>query len=389
MIYRNARIIINQKEIHGYLELDDNNVIIKISEGHTNTGFDCQNKIIMPGFIDTHTHGGYGMSFDDFFINDDFEQKYRHYLEHVAKEGIVGFVATNVSLSLEHLNQIANNVHSFLENDQFKIIGPSIVGWFFEGPFINIVKKGAHDEKVLIPIDDQFMQTTKKLINIPIICAVAPEIDNNLEMIHKYANDYIFALGHSNASYAQTLHAFDAGVKRIIHLYNAMSGFGHRETGIVNAVFNQKYLPDINIELIADGVHVVDEVIETTHKLINHNNLSLVSDCLAAKGLSDGTYELGTLTVDKKEDFFFLRNTNTLAGSGLGYNKIASHYKHTTNCSLTDLVKITSTNAAKNLKLKNNFGNLTLNMPANLIMVDDNLNVFLNISEGKIVYERK
>lgn len=233
------------------------------------------------------------------------------------------------------------------------------------------------------------MQNTKKLIDLPIICAVAPEIANNLDMIKKYASDYIFALGHSNANYAQTLQAFDAGVTRVIHLYNAMSGFGHRDTGIVNAVFNQKYLPNINIELISDGMHVVDEVLETTHKIVDHNNLCIVSDCLAAKGLADGTYQLGTLPVDKQGDFFFLKNSTTLAGSGTTYNKIANHYKQTTNCSLVDLVKITSTNAAKNLKLKDNFGNLTLNMPANLIMVDNNLNVYLNISEGRIVYEQK
>lgn len=389
MIYKNARIIVDQKEIHGYLELDDNNNIINIGIGQIDTGFDCQNKIIMPGFIDTHTHGGYGMSFDDFFIDSDFNKKYTTYLNNVAKEGIVGFVATNVSLSLEHLNKIVHNVHEFLNKNESIVHGPSMVGWFFEGPFINIVKKGAHDEKVLIPINEQFMQNTKKLISLPIICAVAPEIANNLDMVKKYANDYIFALGHSNANYAQTLQAFDAGVTRVIHLYNAMSGFGHRDTGIVNAVFNQKYLPNINIELISDGMHVVDEVIETTHKIIDHNNLCIVSDCLAAKGLKDGTYQLGTLPVEKQGDFFFLKDSTTLAGSGTTYNKIANHYKQTTNCSLVDLVKITSTNAAKNLKLKKNFGNLTLNMPANLIMVDDNLNVYLNISEGRIVYEQK
>lgn len=128
MIYKNARIIVGQKEIHGYLELDNHNNIIKISPGQIDTGFDCQNKIIMPGFIDTHTHGGYGMSFDDFFIDSDFNTKYNAYLNNVAKEGIVGFVATNVSLSLEHLNKIVHNVHEFLSNTETSTCVPTMVG---------------------------------------------------------------------------------------------------------------------------------------------------------------------------------------------------------------------------------------------------------------------
>ncbi|MGL4950355.1 MAG: amidohydrolase family protein, partial [Mycoplasma sp.] len=302
MIYKNARIVTIEKTIKGYIEIDEKGLIKTIKEGSTDlTGFDCENKIIMPGFIDTHTHGGYGMSFDEFELGENFISSYENYLNNLSKEGVVAFVPTNVSLSLEKLYFIVDQVKAFLTNHKNDYPNlPKMAAWYFEGPFINVSKKGAHDEKVLIPISEDFLKYAKTNINIPILCAVAPEIKNNNELISKYQSDFIFAMGHSNATYEEAANAFKSGIKRVIHLYNAMSGFSHRDTGIVNAVFNHEYNEDVAIELISDGMHVSNEVIKTTDNIVNKNNITIVSDCLAQKGMPDGEYHLGTLPVEKR-----------------------------------------------------------------------------------------
>ncbi|MGL4952064.1 MAG: amidohydrolase family protein [Mycoplasma sp.] len=386
MVYKNCRIVTSEEVIHGWLEIDDNGNIKKISAGENTTGgYDCQNKIIMPGFIDTHTHGGYGMSFDDFKINDEFFNLYEKYLTNISSEGVVAFVPTNVSLSLERLYNITDQVSLFINEHKNKFSNfPKMVAWYFEGPFINVNKKGAHDERVLIPVCEKFLNYAKEKINIPIICAIAPEINNN-EIIKKFQDDFIFALGHSNANYEQTVEAFKSGVKRVIHLYNAMSGFSHRDTGIVNAVFNHEYNEKVAIEIISDGVHVDNKVIKTTNDIVCKDNITIVSDCLAQKGLIDDDYMLGTLAVQKKGNWFYLKDSNTLAGGGSPYSALVANYKKSTNCSLTDLVKFSSLNSAKNLGLES-YGKLDIGSPANFVLVDDEINVYKTIVNGKEVY---
>lgn len=386
LIYKNARIVTHSQEIHGFIEIDDTGKLIKIQSGETNKpGIDCQNRIILPGFIDAHTHGGYGMSFDDFEIDDHFLTQYQKYLTNLSAEGVVGFVPTNVSLTLTHLDKILDNVHKYLSEQHNKFAqGPQMVAWFFEGPFISKAKKGAHDEKVLIPLNEDFLNKALKLINLPIVCAIAPEVANNLEIMKKYSDQIIFSLGHSNADYQQAVAAFNAGAKRVIHLYNAMSGFHHHDMGIVNAVFNHEYHKDVNIELISDGVHVTNEVIKTTYNLIDANNLSIISDCLSAKGLPNGVYHLGSLAIEKRGNWFYLENTNTLAGGGLPYNELVRHFYKTTKCQWTEIVKFSSYNTARNLGLAANYGDLKLDALANLVIIDEDFKVYTTIANGKV-----
>lgn len=388
MIYKNARIVTKDKEIIGYLKLDEKGNLIEIKEGNTNEdGIDCQGLTILPSFIDTHTHGGYGMSFDHFDNSDAFQKQYQTYLDGLIKEGVGAYVATNVSLSLDKLNKITDEVKIYLSHAQSKD-KPYMCAWFFEGPFISPKKKGAHDEKVLIPLNPVFLDKVIKDINLPIVVAIAPEEYNNLEIMKQYKAKIIFALGHSNANYQQACDCLNNGAKRVIHLYNAMSGFSHRDMGIVNAIFDKQYKDDTLIELIADGVHTTNEVINTTFNIIGANHLGVISDCLDAKGLKDGEYSLGTLSIEKKDNWCYLKNTNTLAGSCCGYNFLVKHFKQATNCSWTDLVKVSSYNNARNLNLATNYGDLVLNQPANFIVVDDDINVHKHVINGHLVLDK-
>ncbi len=388
MIYKNARIVTKDKTIHGYLELDDHGNIIAIQEGNTNKdGIDCNNLILMPSFIDTHTHGGYAMSFDDFNNSTEFNKKLDQYLQGIVNEGVGAYVPTNVSLSLEKLNTIVKQINQYLQKSQDPT-KPKMCAWFFEGPFISPKKKGAHDEKVLIPLDTKFLDTAIDQINIPIVVAIAPEEHNNLELMKKYSDKLIFALGHSNANYQQACDCFDAGAKRVIHLYNAMSGFNHRDMGIVNAVLDKQYTEDTIIELISDGVHTTNEVIHTTFNIIGANNIGVVSDCLDSKGLKDGTYKLGTLDIEKRNNWCYLKGTNTLAGSCCGYNFLVKHFKQYSQCSWNELVRVSSYNNARNLSLPANYGDLVLNQPANFILVDEDINVYKHVINGHLVLDK-
>lgn len=375
MIYKNALITTKNSQFLGWIEIDDKtNKLLSISRGNTNKkGIDCKKNILMPGFIDSHTHGAYGFSFDN-HISD--EKMMIDYLTKMKKEGVVAIIGTSVTSTLNKLKKdisIIKSVCNFEKNGL-----PSIVGWYFEGPFISKAKKGAHEEKLIISIDEPFLKECKKnLQKIPVVFTVDAEDKKNRKLIKKYRNNFIFALGHSNANYNESKEVLiDGSCSRITHLYNAMSGFSHsNKLGIINVMFNHEFHKKLCIELIADGVHVSDEVIKYTYNNFDINNLTLVTDSLAQKGLKNGEYKLGNLDIEKRGNWFYLKGTNTLSGSAISYNWLIKHFKETTNCSWTDIVKISSYNSARNLKLPKNYGDFVVGKKINFVLLDENFNI--------------
>lgn len=374
LIYKNVLIITKDKQFLGWIEIDDKTKkLLKISKGTTKAkGIDCNKNILMPGFIDSHTHGAFGFSFD----NDLKDEKlFKKYLEGMKKEGVVGIVGTTVTSTINKLTNNLKDVKNLLDTKLDNL--PSLVGWYFEGPFISKAKKGAHEEKLIIPIDEQFLKNTKNELNkYPIVFTVDAEDQTNRKLINKYQKEFIFALGHSNAQYKDATYVLNNGAKRITHLYNAMSGFVHsNHLGIVNAIFNHEYKKDLCIELIGDGVHVFDEVIKYTYNNIDINNLTLVTDSLSPKGLKNGEYKLGNLDIEKKGNWFYLKGSSTLSGSAVSYNWLLKHFKEVTNCSWTDIVKVSSYNSARNLKLPKNYGDFVVGKKINFVIVDNDFNV--------------
>ncbi len=366
MVYKNALITTKDFSFIGFIEIDDSGVIVQIQKGDTSQeGVDCKGQIIMPGFIDSHTHGGYGMAFDD-LSSESFNDVYLNYLNNLIQEGVVAFAGTTVTSTLEKLEKSSLLIDDLSEqNNHF----PKLCAWYYEGPFISKTKKGAHEEELIIPINESFLKTIKNNVSIPIILTVAPEIDSNISLIKKYENDFIFALGHSNANFDDAQKSLKNGITRITHLYNAMSGFHHHDLGIVNAIMNKEYKENLNIEIIADGVHVDDEVIKYSYKNFDIKNISIVSDSLPPKGYKDGNYKLGNLPIEKKGNWFYLEGTETLSGGACPYIFLVNHFKQTTNCSLEELVLVSSYNAARNLNLDDNFGDLIIGKKANIVFL--------------------
>ncbi|MDQ0514251.1 N-acetylglucosamine-6-phosphate deacetylase [Mycoplasmoides fastidiosum] len=381
MILKNALITTIQKQFRGWIEIIDNQ-ITQINRGKTDQeGIDCQGLILMPGFIDSHTHGGYNWSFND-IIESDYEKKLLYYEQEIIKEGVSAVLATTVTCSrvdlrvmMEKYRQLFQQEHNF-----------NYLGWYIEGPFISVEKKGAHEADLINSIDLDFLSELQNHFSPNQVClTIAPET-NALELLKQFQNYFIFSIGHSNDYQFSRLGIQENCFKRITHLYNAMSGFDHRKTGIVNVVLeNKKWNIDFCIELISDGYHTTNSLIDFTYRVLGTQNLSVVSDSLPAKGLANGLYKLNNLDILKKDDVFYLKDMSSLAGSGMKYNKVVKHFKDVTNCSWSELVKVSSYNAAKNLQLENQYGNIAIGHHANLVLVNSDLDILLHVLKGKVV----
>lgn len=380
LIYKNATIVTKDFSFIGFIEIDELGIVKKIEKGVTDkNGVDCKGQIIMPGFIDSHTHGGYGMAFDD-LGDKSFNNLYLNYLSNLVKEGVVAFSGTTVTSSLEKLIESSNLIDKLSKENPFM---PKLAAWYYEGPFISKVKKGAHEEELIIPIDESFLKTIKKNVSIPKIITVAPENGDNINLIKKYSDDFIFALGHSNSDFDIARKSLLNGVKRITHLYNAMSGFHHHDMGILNAIFNKEFKKDLNIEIIADGVHVDDQVIKFSYDNFDIKNISIVSDSLPQKGLENGIYKLGNLDIEKKGGWFYLKGTSTLSGGACPYIYLVQNFKKVTNCSLQELVLVSSYNTARNIGLENNYGDIIIGKKANIVFLNKELEYVESFVNGK------
>ncbi|WPL39107.1 N-acetylglucosamine-6-phosphate deacetylase [Malacoplasma iowae] len=372
-IIKNINIINHNDSFFGEIHINENIIekVVKISDT-INTSADY----LLPAFVDGHTHGGYGLNFND--LDKVTQEEINEYKNQLFKEGVTNVAFTTITAPIENIYKLAE-WYGKNYNDIF-------IAWHIEGPFISTMKKGAHEEKYINFASSEIISNIINFSqNKKIIITSALEEGNNFDSLINFTSDnFYISLGHSNATFKDVIKYYKNGVNRVTHLYNAMSAHNHREPGIVNAVFA---LNGIYAELIADGHHIDNNVILETIKILGFNRIMVVSDSLSVKGLNDGDYYYDGFNITKKGKICYLQDSNTIAGSAFKYIDIIKHVKNISKCSLSDLVKISSYNFYKSIGLSNVYGSIAKNYIADLVIVDKNLNIKETIKNGISVYK--
>lgn len=376
MLIKNVNVI-----NHDYSFLADvtieNGKFVKIKK--TSNEIDPKANCIFPGFIDSHTHGGYGWDFNSLAKND--LKHASDYLNKIGSEGVTTVIGTTVTCSKKDLESISKNWKNFLKLDKNKIIA----GWYIEGPFISKEKKGAHEEKLIIPVDTKLLNNIHKENKFIKLVAIAPEIKNNLSLIKEISKKYIVCIGHSNCDADTALASMVNGATRIIHLYNQTSKFDHRNPGIVNMAFLDT---PMYCELICDGFHVDKLVLKNTYDIIGTNRIIAITDSLSCKGLKNGKYTLGGLPIIKNDEIARLCDGGNIAGSVKPFNKQMNTFISSTGCSMNDIVKIASFNPAKSIGLADKIGIIKENYFADFFITDSKNNIIETYKNGKLIFRR-
>jgi len=340
--------------------------------------FDYGWSFISPGLIDLHLHGALGMD-----ILDGEVESLKSIARYQARCGVTGFLGTTMSASPETIlaSAVAAKKASHLNLDS------EILGVYIEGSFINVSRRGAHDARFLenTSVINRIHPLLDALNGLKVIVTVAPEI-LSLEEIKTELIDrgYIAAIGHSGASYRDTMDSFEKGISHATHLFNAMSGFHHREPGVVGAVLDAE---GITAELIADGVHVHPAAVRLAVLKKGTDSICLVTDSCPAAGLGDGVYGSADFQLEVKGNRAVVRGTETLAG---GVTPLISAVKNTVEwCGLSveDGIKMASLNPARVLDVDNQLGSLENGKLANLIIFDREFNIERTILKGRQVFD--
>lgn len=336
---------------------------------------------VLPGFIDLHIHGSHGADTMDATISSLATMA-----RNLPKEGTTSFLATTITQSIENIEEALENVSNYCTSVQQEAVA-EILGVHLEGPFISTERAGAQPHSHIMTPNQTLFDKWQKMSGHRIkLVTTAPELENGMEFVRNLKNQGVVAsVGHSDAKYEQVKEAIEQGVTHVTHLYNGMRGLHHREPGVVGAALTHE---ELLVEMIVDGIHIHPAVVKSTFLAKGASNLVLVTDAMRAKGLNDGTYDLGGQLVNVTDGKALLED-GTLAGSVLTMDQALRNMIEFTGCSLEDIVKMTSENPAKQLGVWNRKGSITVGKDADLTIIDKDLTVVMTICKGKVAYQRR
>ena len=331
---------------------------------------------LLPGFIDVHAHGGVGHETMD-ATPDALRALARFY----AQNGVTSFLATTWTESREAI-MAALEVVAELQGPQPD--GANILGAHLEGPYLNVAKRGAQN-----PVHFRTADREEALafldLNVIRLLSVAPELEANHWLIGECIRRGItVSAAHTTATYTQMERAVELGVTHATHTYNAMVGLSHREPGTVGAVLT---MPQIRCELIADNIHVHPAAMKILFAAKGPDGVMLITDAVRGAGLGDGEYLIDERQVIVRDGAVRLSD-GTLAGSTLTLNKGLYNFIRATGEPLNAVWQTSSLNAARSIHMAAHKGSLEVGKDADIVLVDEQINVHLTIVEGQIVYRK-
>lgn len=379
ILIRNIRIPNREQCVTIGIDGDKIRAIEEQIEGNGDTlVIDGSNLIGLPGFIDVHIHGA---NLADFM--DGEVQAVKRIAHYLPKEGTTSFLATTITQSSDSIMGAIDAAKTYIQSNEADK-GAQILGFHLEGPFINEQLAGAQPrEYICKPSISKLEQWFGDQLSRLKIITLAPEMDTNNDVIrHVVSKGVIASAGHTNATYVNIREAMNAGLTHLTHYCNAMSGLHHREIGVVGAAILEK---ELYCEVIADGIHLADEMMQLIYKTIGSERILLITDSIRAKGMGDGEYQLGGQLVHVVGHEARLED-GTLAGSVLRMNDALKIMQRVTGATLEELAQMSSTNAAQRLGIAHRKGSIEAGMDADIVLLDENWQVKYTIIAGKIVF---
>lgn len=330
-----------------------------------------QGNLLAPGFIDVQVNGGAGVLFNDAATVDTIKtiaQTHRRF-------GTTSLLPTLISADWDTM---VAAYHAYQQAVKAKI--PGVIGIHFEGPYLNPVRKGVHDEHVIRPWEEAALQLFNTDQNGRILLTVAPETLPKGVIRELSDAGIIVSAGHTAASYQQIQHALDEGLRGFTHLFNAMTPFNSRAPGVVGAA-----LDDANswCGIIVDGHHVHPASLRVALQAKTCGKMMLVTDAMPSVGAADKRFVLNGETITSQHGRCATAD-GTLAGSDLDMASALRNSVRWLNVSLAEALRMAALYPAQFLMLDDQLGRIAPGYRANLVLLDNDLNVVNSWIDGRI-----
>ena len=349
-----GRIITPGGVVDGSVSIDGT-TIASVDEGPAGADW------IVPGFVDIHSHGGGGHT----FTTGDVDAARGAAAFHLA-HGTTTMLASLVSSPYE-LMRDATAAYAPL------VAEGVIAGVHFEGPYLSGVRCGAQNPAYLRDPSIEELTALIKLGDGAIrMVTIAPEMPGALDAIRLLAeHDVVAAIGHTDATYDETLAGVAAGATVGTHVFNGMRPPHHREPGPVFALLGAD---PVVCELVADGIHLHDGTLAFAAGVTGPGRAALITDAMDAAGMPDGSYELGGQGVVVADRVARLARDGAIAGSTLTMDA-ALRQAVGAGIPLVDAVRMASTTPARAIGLADQVGAVSAGLRADLVVLSPELAV--------------
>lgn len=382
MLITNAKLYLEEQTLeNAYVEIEGEKIIsfgdMKYAPESSEI-IDARGMHVMPGFIDQHIHGANGADHMDATVEAN-----RVVAKFLPTEGTTSFLATTMTQSVENVDAALTAIARAIEEN--KAGEAEILGVHLEGPFISEHHVGAQNPKYLLkPTKDNFNHFWKTSNETIKLITYAPEESEAGFTQYLRSLGVMPSAGHTDANAEQIKALIPEGLLNLTHFHNAMTPHHHRNPGVVTAGFLND---ELFTEMIVDGIHLNPVVVDTTFKIKGVDKVIAITDSMRAKGLPDGEYEFGGQTVYKKGSEARLAS-GALAGSVAEMDFCLRNIKEFTGCSMRDIVKMSSENSAKHLNIFDRKGSIAQGKDADIVIVNDDIEVFTTICKGKVAYKK-
>lgn len=336
---------------------------------------DLGGKLLVPGFLDLHTHGGDGVD-----VNAATAQDLAKIGKFFAKNGTTGWLCSILTDTPEQTLWCIDQAKAAMAAP---ITGAQLMGIHLEGPFLCSAYKGAMPEQLLRKGDPalfrQYQQAAEGAVRY---ITVSPEVEGVVDMIREISGSTTVAIGHSGADYETSCAAIDAGAQACTHTFNAMGLFHQHRPGIMGAVLERP----VCCEAICDGRHLHPGSVRMLLACKGWDRVVAVTDSIQASGLPDGHYKLGVNDVVVEDGDAKLASNGVRAGSTLTTGQALKNLVKFTGESVEKVLPLLTANPARLIGMDHRKGSIAPGKDADLVVLDQDLNVTATYVAGVNVY---
>ena len=376
MIIQSKKIWLADQFVAGQIEIVDGKIIGIYDYDEKEVDKDYGDNRILPGFIDIHCHGAYG-----FDTNDAKEDGLRYWLRNIVNEGVTSLLPTTITQSEEVLTNAVANVAKVVEEGYE---GAEVLGIHFEGPYLDMVYKGAQPEQYIVkPTVEQFKKYQKAANGLIKYITMATETDDDFALTRYCAeNGVAVSIGHSAATYEQAVRAYAYGARSMTHVYNGMTAFNHRANGLVGGAYR---IRNMYGEIICDGNHSTLAALNNYFTSKGPNYSIMVSDALMAKGSPAGSkFIFGGNEIEIYPDgSAHLTSTGGLAGSTLKLNQGLKILIEEALVPVNTAINSCTINPARCLNVDDHKGAIGVGYDGDLVVLDKDYEVVQTYCKGK------
>lgn len=400
MRLRSSRVVVGQESVVAAdVVVRDGRIVSADAPGASRRGarewlVDLGDRWLVPGFIDGHVHGGGGAQ-----CNTSDPEEVRAVGRFHAQHGTTSLLATTVSAGVTELEASLSAIAAAgVPPDAESAAGPGVIagmagarvlGVHLEGPFLSPARPGAMDAETFVAPDERVLHRLLSAGGGDVVrmMTLAPELPGALELVRTLAGrGVVVSLGHSDASYEQARAAVAAGARSATHVFNAMAPLHHREPGLLGAALD---LPEVNCELICDGLHVDPAAMRLAVKAKGLAGIRLITDAIEAAGMPDGEYRLGASSVRVLVGRATVKapGGESLAGSTLTMDAAVAGAVRWLGLTVPQAVALASAVPARMLGIEGRTGTIAPGMDADLVVLDNELRASGTLIGGEWVVE--